>query len=455
MTAAHPLPPVDDDRALDRFRTLVRIPTVSRNDESAVEWEHFADFRTALADLYPAAHTLLEREIIAEHSLLYRWAGRTTGDATVLMAHYDVVPAPHVDSEQQWPHPPFEAVVTGSGADRVLWGRGTLDDKGALVALLEAVEAAAVAGFVPETDVYLAFGHNEETYGSGAQAIVAVLAERGIRPRLVLDEGGAIVQGILPGLSRPAAVIGVTEKGISTFRVSVEQDGGHASTPPRETATTRLASAVRRIADRPFPARLSPTAKEMLVRLGAHASPALRRITANIAVLERPLTLALTKLSPETNAMVRTTAAVTRLSGADADNALPELATATVNVRIAVGSSVAATERYLGRIVGPDARVTLVQGSEPSPVSPSRGPEWDRLVAAVEATAPDAIATPYVMMGGSDARHYAPISRSVYRFTPFRMSGAQRATLHAMGENITVATWLDGIRFYQRLLASS
>jgi carboxypeptidase PM20D1 len=445
-------PAAEEDAALNRFRTLLRIPTMSRNDVELTEWAEFDSFIAALPELYPLVHGALEREQHG-HSLLYRWPGTApTGSPTVLMGHYDVVPA----TDEGWQHPPFAAHITGTGVDRVLWSRGTLDDKGAVVAVLEAAERLLADGFTPRDDVYLSFGHDEETVGMGAQAVVAALRERGIRPALVLDEGGAIVERIFPGVSRPIAVVGVSEKGITSVRLTVEQHGGHASTPPRMTATVRLARAITRVNARPFPASLTETNLRMVETLGAHATGPLRAVFTRARRLQPLLRAVFGRLSDETRAIVRTTAAVTQLRGSMAANALPETAEAVVNVRIAVGSSVAAALDHLRRAIrDPRVRIEAIDPSEPSPVSPSDGPAWDRIATAVAGVHPRAIVTPYVMLGASDSRHFTAISDAVYRFTPFEMSADERGTLHARDERIHVRTWLRGIDFYERLLRAS
>ncbi len=441
-----------EDAALDRFRTLLRIPTMSRNDVELTDWEAFDTFIAALPGLYPAVHAALERE---QHgrSLLYRWAGSApTGRPTILMGHYDVVPA----TDEGWQHPPFAAEITGTGDGRVLWNRGTLDDKGAVVAILEAVERLLGEGFTPQEDVYLSFGHDEETVDTGAQAIVATLRERGIRPALVLDEGGAIVERIFPGVTRPIAVVGVSEKGITSVRLTVEQHGGHASTPPKLTATVRLARAITRLNAKPFPARLTETNLRMVETLGAHASGPLRAVFTRARRLQPLLRAVLGRLSDETRAIVRTTTAVTQLRGSLAANALPETAEAIVNVRIAVGSTVAETLEHIRRAVrDPQVRIEAVDASEPSPVSPSEGAEWDRVAGALAQVHPRAIVTPYIMLGASDSRHFTAIGDTVYRFTPFEMSTEERGTLHARDERIHVRTWLRGIEVYALLLRSS
>jgi carboxypeptidase PM20D1 len=365
------------------------------------------------------------------------------------MAHYDVVDA----DDSGWTHPPFAAEITGSGEDAVIWGRGTLDDKGALVAILEAVDRLLRAGFEPAHDIYLVFGHNEETAGSGAAALVAELQRRGVRPRLVLDEGGAVVERVFPGVRRPIAVVGISEKGMANVLLTVEQTGGHASTPPRLTATTRLARALVRLDSKPFPASLVPANVEMLRVIGAHARFPLRFVFSRAALLRRPLLALLSRLGDETRAMVRTTTAVTQLSGSTSANALAERASAVVNTRIAIDSSVAGTVSWITRAIkDPLVRIEALTPSEPSPVSPSSGAEWDLIADSVSDIYPDAIVTPYVMLGASDSRHFTSISTAVYRFTPFEMSAEERATLHAIDERMHVATFLDGIRFYRTLI---
>jgi carboxypeptidase PM20D1 len=437
---------------VERFRALLRIPTISRLDTGAIEWGHFDRFVTLLPELYPGVHSALTREIVAEHSLLYRWAGWSAEAPTLLLAHYDVVPA----TDERWEHPPFGAELVETPHGTELWGRGTLDDKGALVSILEAVENCVAAGFVPANDVYLSFGHDEETIGSGSQAIVALLKSRGIRPALLVDEGGAVVEHIFPGVDGPVAVVGVSEKGITSVELAVVQDGGHASTPPRLSATARLARAIVRLDARPFRARFSPTNLEMIRTLGAHARQPYRWLFTQ-QWLTRGLLLALfSRLSDETRAMVRTTAVVTKLSGSDAENALAERATATINMRVAVGSTVGESVEHIRRAIR-DSRVGVraLNPSEPSPISPTSGRRWDAVRDAIGTVYPDAIVAPYIQLGASDSRHFTGICDAVYHFTPFEMSLAERGTLHAVNERIRVETWLRGIDFYRALIQSS
>src|SRR5690606_29863839 len=257
------------DASLERFRAVLRFASYSHEGASGVD-EAFAGLHAELARSFPLVHSRLERELVAGRSLLYRWPGSGGGAPSVLMAHQDVVA---VDDPERWTHPPFAAELVGDGEEAAVWARGALDDKAALVAILEAVESRLAAGFTPAADVYLAFGHDEESGGTGMEAIVALLAERGIRPGLVIDEGGAVMDGLLPGLG-PTAVVGVTEKGIMNVELVVEASGGHAAIPLAGGATAVLARAIlRREAQPETPGLSEPSIGLLAPRRARHPAP--------------------------------------------------------------------------------------------------------------------------------------------------------------------------------------
>ncbi|TFB80664.1 M20/M25/M40 family metallo-hydrolase [Terrimesophilobacter mesophilus] len=440
---------MDGRRAVENLRALVRIPTVSRLDDGETDWEPFAAFRAELATRYPRAHASLDLELVDNHSMLFRWTGAGEGDPSILMAHYDVVAA----TNEGWEHPPFGGELVGEAGEDYVWGRGTLDDKSSLISILEGVETHLADGFTPDHDIYLSFGHNEETAGSGARVIVDLLEERGIRPALVLDEGGAVVEGIFPGVTEPIAVVGVSEKGILSLRLVVDQQGGHASTPPAFAATVRLARAIMRLNRKPFRKSFVPTNLEMIRTLGAHARQPLKWVFTNLWLSKLPLLGLFARLGDETNAMVRTTQVVTQLSGAQAANALPERAEAIVNIRIAIDSNVEESIAHVRRAIRDEAvQVEALHPTEPSPVSPTSGRAWELVKSTIEETFGGTIVTPYVMLGASDSRHFTRISEHVYRFSPFEMSKEERGTLHAKNERISVATFLCGVGFYTRLI---
>ena len=439
------------DAALARFQALLRIPTISRQDESEVEWVQFDHFLSQLQELFPLVHRRLDREVIAGYSLLFRWPGRSSTEPSVLMGHYDVVAATDVG----WKHPPFAAELSGKGDEQLLWGRGTIDDKGAVVAILEAVEYQLESGLQPAQDIYLCFGHDEETSGNGAKAIADLLEQRGIRPALVLDEGGAIVEGAFPGVAAPVAVVGVTEKGSTILRLVVDQQGGHASTPPRLSATVRLARAIVRLNNRPFPSSFNPVTLEMVRTLGVHATGLIGFLFRNVGFTRLFLLPVFGRRGDELNAMIRSTQAVTMLEAGQAVNALAERAMATVNVRVAVGSTIKDVVRHVTKAIADEkVRVEVTHAGEPSPVSLVSGISWELVRTTIEKVYPGTIVTPYVQNGATDSRHFTGISRGVYRFSPFELTAEERETLHARNERIHVATYLRGIDFYKAMIAS-
>lgn len=433
--------------APERLSRMVQLPTVSVE----VEQRGLADFerfRDLLAELYPLVHEHLSFEQVTDLGLLYHWRGRAEGDPVVLMAHYDVVPAADADG---WTFPPFEGRIH----DGSVWGRGTLDDKGPLLVLLEAVENLLADGFTPARDVYLSFGGNEESHGSAARAISDVLHERGVTPWLVLDEGGAVADAPLPFLRVPAAMVGVGEKGIVTVRISARGEGGHASAPPAVTATARIARAVDRLDARTFPARMPRSLRAML-RVFAPASRglALWLLRALIA-FPRLSAVVFARLGGEPAAAVRTTVAATMLAGGSAYNVLPSEASAILNLRIAVGESIGSTiRRVRRRIRDAGVVVEVVEGSDPSPESPVDDDRFRAIADAVAASYPGVLTAPYLQLSAADARWFHRYSPAVYRFAPIAMDAAQRAAIHGVDESVTIDSLERGERFHRALIAS-
>lgn len=451
-TEPAPDPGVVDGPAADprvgRLRTLLRFATVSRS-EGEEDAEAFAGYRAALRELYPRVFAALEVQTVAEgRGLLLRWPGRTAGDAAVLMAHYDVVPA----DEPGWTHPPFAGVVTDEGGDARIWGRGAIDDKNAVAGILEGVDALLDDGFAPEHDVWLSFGGDEEVMGACAVAAAARLRELGVRARLVLDEGGAIVQGQFPGIAAPTAAIGLSEKGIAAVQLTVRRHGGHGAHPPRDgvTATNRLAAAVTALA-RPSRAVMPPVLDAMFAALAPHARGVIGFAYRHPRLLRPLLLRVLARTSDETAAMIRTTRVVTMLQGAAARNVLPETARAIVNLRVVIGSRLDEAVDEIRRLVGDGVDVEVLEGEDPSPTSPVDGEGWRLLTDALAASHPEVLPAPYGMLGATDGRHFTGIG-PVYRFFPFELTNAELGGLHAIDESIRVSSYLRGLRFYEALL---
>lgn len=431
---------------IERLQSLIRIPTVSRVE--GTDPIPFDDFAAQLEANFPRLHAALDKTVVHGHGLLFHWPGRSAARPVVLMAHIDVVPVEETDT---WQHPAFAAEIH----DGVLWGRGTLDDKGSLAGICEAVETLLERGFSPEQDIWLSFGCDEEVMGKAAPAAVEILRERGVEPWFVLDEGGAVAHDAFPGVKPPLAVVGVTEKGTTNVQLSVEGRGGHASTPSRMDTTARLARAVLRLDKHPFPSTVTAPVVEMFGRIADHLPLPLRPIARNVDRLKPALAKALVAAGPESAAMTRTTAVVTTLSGSPANNVIASRATAGINVRIMVGDTVAGVVERITKVVGDDrVEVSVVDSNEPSPLSPTDDDAFRLIETTISRVFPDAVPTPYMMMAATDSRFFTAICPRVYRFAPFRMTKSQRESIHSFDERIGVADYLDGIDFYQHLIES-
>lgn len=436
-------------RAAQSLSELIRYLTVSTRRAEDRDDAQFEAQIAAMERLYPRIHLELSCERINSTGLLFRWQGRAANAGlapVVLLAHLDVVP---VDPNIQRTYPAFDGVQ----ADGFLWGRGALDDKGAAVVLLEAVESLLAEGFQPERDVYLSFGSDEETGGLDAQAVVELFQERQIHPWLVLDEGGAVAEQVFPGVTEPISLVGVAEKGSLNVTVTATEAGGHSSMPPALTATARLARAVSRISRNPFKPSLHPASVELLETFAARMDGAQAQLLRRASKLRWPLARILPFFGPEANAMVRTTAAVTELSGSTAANVLAETATATVNLRIAPGETTSsALQRLRSAAKDPQLKFEVFEANEPSPTSATDNAQFGLISAAIKEAFAGVAVAPYIVMALTDSRRFNQICSAVYRFAPLRMSAAQRASLHATDERVSLTTLGEGVSFYRGLL---
>lgn len=443
------MPAPTHDRVVGKLQALVRIPTVSDRDPALVDTAAFDQLLEELADQFPRLHAELELTRVGTHGLLFRWPGDSAEQPVVLMAHLDVVP---IDEDAPWQHPPFGAELHASASGPAIWGRGTLDDKGCVVAICEAVELLLEAGETPAQDVWLSFGCDEEVSGTAAIAAVAELEQRGVTPWFVLDEGGAIAHQAFPGVEPPLGVIGVTEKGTTCVELVAEGRGGHASTPAKNGPTARIAKAILRIEKSPFPASAPAPTLELLRRLAPYLPLAARPVARNADRITPLITKALLAAGPEAAAMTRTTVCATTLSGSPALNVIASSARAGLNIRIMVGDTVAGVLAHLRKAIkDDDIRIEVIEQGEPSPISLMDG-AFELLEETILAVFPDAVPTPYVMMAATDSRHFTQVCERVYRFAPFRMTKAQRQAIHSYDEHLGIDDLIDGVTWYRTLI---
>lgn len=458
MTFAQPLTEVEEIELVDvekevvaeHLGELLRIRTISLDENAPVERAAFHEMHRTLEKLYPRVHSSLEIHHINDCSLIYIWRGKNPAlPPRVLAGHMDVVPVDS-DADVTWSYPPF----SGQVAEDYLWGRGAMDDKCQVMGVLEALEGLLKVDYQPERTLIAAFGHDEEVGGyHGAKEIVAWLAEAGLVPDAVLDEGGAVVDGLLPGLEIPAAMVGVAEKGVLTLELSVEARGGHSSTPERETAISVLAKAIAQLEANPQPAHIDAV-MPMFRSLGAALPFSQQLVFANQwlfgGVLKNKL-----EASPSTNATIRTTLAATMIKGGVKENILPRTAQALVNIRLLPGDTIAEVCERVRKIIG-DERVKLQAKEgcawEASPVSPIDGPAFESLELTIRQVFDSVPVTPYVVLGATDSRHYADLCPQVYRFTPYLVDSTDLKRMHGVDERISLDSLSSMVQFYRLLI---
>lgn len=413
--------------------------------------EAFFRFHQFLAEAFPQLHTTLRQEKVGDYSLLYTWPGRDAPRPAVLfLAHQDVVPAA---DPSRWQHPPF----AGQQAEGYVWGRGAMDDKANLLGLLEAVELLVAEGVQPQRTLYIVLGHDEETGGEqGAAQIAALLRARSVRLDYVLDEGMIIAEGLLP-VSPPVALIGIAEKGALSLELRVDVEGGHASMPPPHTAIGILSQAVTTLENHPMPGGLRGPVAQMFEALSPEMAFGTRLIFANLWLFRRLVERQLAAQA-HTQALLRTTTAVTMITGGVKANVLPSSARAVVNCRLLPGERLDTVLEHVRRVIN-DPRVQVSQhgasgGWEPSATSSTTHPGFLTLQQTIRQVFPEVIVAPALVLGSTDSRHYAALTANTYRFRPHRLRQADLEGYHGLNERLSVENHTRGTQFYYHLLTN-
>jgi carboxypeptidase PM20D1 len=443
--------PIDIDGAAGRLAEAVRFKTISSLDHSQIDYAQLTSLQSFLEKSFPLAHAALKKELINKYALIYTWQGSNAAKKPILLlAHQDVVPA----WDEGWTHPPFSGAI----ADGHIWGRGTMDDKGSLLGILEAIEFLVKDGFKPERTIYLASGFDEEVGGrEGAGKIAEYFKAQGLQFEFVLDEGMVTTSGMMPGIPGWVSLVGTAEKGYLTLELTAEGTGGHASRPPRDTAVSILASAITKLRDNPFPTRMTSPARGLFEYLGPEMRGLNKVIFANMWLFS-PIVKARLASGDNTRSTIQTTMAPTMFQGSPQDNILPMLATAVINFRILQGeSSDSVTGRVQAVINDPRVKLTPVTLSlfEPSPVSPTTGWSYEVLIRTIRQALPDALVTPMLVMGRTDCTYFTGLSSCCYRFVPQRVPAEEMAAVHGINERVSIDNYREMISFYIRLMLNS
>jgi carboxypeptidase PM20D1 len=445
---------VDREAAVSRLVHVLRHRTISHEDPTEFDPAPFLKLQDSLERMFPRLHRKLRRERLADYSLLYTWQGSDPAlQPMLLLAHQDVVPI-EPGTEGDWEYPPFDGIVS----DGVVWGRGTLDDKGSLVAVLEAVERLLVRGFTPRRTVYLAFGHDEEMGGpDGAVTTAGVLRERDVRLDFVLDEGMAVTEGLVPGVDVPVSAIGLAEKGKLSLQLTATAEGGHSSNPPASTAIGALSRAIARLEAEQMPMRLAGTVALSLDALAPELDFVPRLLIANRWLFQGPLLRWLQGV-PGGNPLVRTTTAPTILRGGVKANVLPSEVYGVVNFRLLPGDDLDSVMAHVRRVIDDPSVEVRPSGRtrrNPSPVSDVDAPGFEVIHQSIREVFPETLVVPGLVLGGTDSRHYAGVSDQVYRFAPYRMNRENLETGHGTNERISVDNYVEMIQFYGQLIRNA
>ena len=443
--------------SIERFRQSIQIDTISYTEREKIDYSKFDNYIKFIKSAYSLVFNRLENMMIDKYNFFLKWEGEDKNlKPILLMAHYDVVP---VEAED-WEIPPFSAEIK----DGYIWGRGTLDDKLSMIGILEAVEALLKEGFKPKRTVYLAFGHDEEIGGEkGAKLIRDYCKDNGICFEYVIDEGSIIADGVFPGIDKPIALIGVTEKGHVDFKIEVKGKGGHASMPPPSTAAGRLCKIVSQIEKNRSKPHLTNALKVFLKELGENTKGLNRFIFKNLW-LTKGLIFNFFAKNPVTDALIRTTRAVTMLEGSNKENVLPKSAKAVINVRILYPETIKSVMKELQSLINsfknPEEEINLTIVDEKSAADPvsesdiySKG--YILIKNIVKELYDDVITVPFIVVGATDSRYFSEIAENIYRFLPIVLKKEDIDSIHNKNEKISIKNFLNLIEFYKRIITEN
>ncbi|MFT5838809.1 MAG: carboxypeptidase PM20D1 [Flavobacteriales bacterium] len=446
---------LDESAVIDRFSHALQIPTISYDDSSKLDHSAFQAFHQHLAQSFPIVHAQTQLTKFNDYSMVFFLKGQNPElKPALFMGHMDVVPVDE-HTKDQWLHPPFNGKVV----DGVIWGRGAIDDKVSVLALMESMEQyltpdntqQIATRKAPQRDIYFSFGHDEEVGGDGAKAIAQYFAEQDIQFEFILDEGGVITDGIIPGTTQPIALVGVAEKGRVNFKLTVKGEGGHSSQPPAHTAAGILARAIVNVENNKFDAR-SEFFELMFDHIGYSMPLSNRLPLANLWLFE-PLVLSTLLKSPSTAASARTTTAVTMLQGSTKSNVLPTIATAVINFRVLPGDTIDSIHAHLERVIDdPRLILSIDQANEASAVSPTDNIGFKLIESSIRRLDDNVLVTPYLVLGATDSRHFQNLSDNIYRFMMVSLNPTTLKQFHGLNEQISVQDYLNAIQFYYAML---
>ena len=434
----------EKDDVVGKLGEMLKYKTITYEDQDMIDFKVFQAYIDRVKELYPLVFSKCEFTQTKEYAIKLKLKGKSDEKPTVLMAHYDVVPV-----TEGWDHDPF----LGEVVDGYLYGRGSIDTKLTMACALSALEVALKDNYIPENDLYLCFGANEEIYGDSQVKIVEQFKLEGVKPFLVFDEGGGIINNAFPGVTKPAAMVGVVEKGMVNIKLSIETNGGHSSTPKRNGPIIRMSKALCRLEKNHMKADLTRTNSELLNIMGRNSSFAFKLIFANMWLFKGLVKKLFPILGADTNALLTSTFAFTIMNGGNQSNVIPNHVEANLNVRVASFNTPEEVIAHVKKVIkDKDIVVTAHDINKMYPECDFNHPGYGIIKETTIETYNDTIVTPFTMLGGTDARHYNEISDCVIRFTPVPLTNEDRKGVHGLNEKIKVESIEKCLEFYKRLL---
>ncbi|WP_186755869.1 M20 family peptidase [Echinicola salinicaeni] len=439
--------------SIENFSKAIQIKTVSPENELDFDSLQFQEFAEYLTSTYPLTDSLLKKKTFNSYSFLYKWQGTdSTLKPIILMGHLDVVPV-IPENLADWREDPFGGEIIND----TIWGRGTIDDKVGVIGIMEATEYLIKSDFQPQRSIYLAFGHDEEVGGQkGAKSIADYLENQNIKAEFVLDEGGSIVQDMVPGIEGDVALIGIAEKGFVSLELSVKVEGGHSSMPEKETAIDIISRAIVKLKENPFPKSISTPIEGFIQNLGPEMPFLNKMVFANQSIFKSIITQ-IYEESASGNALVRTTMSPTIINSGVKENIIPQSARATINFRILPEESVKTVIDRVSEVIEDD-RISIKSSefiSEPSKVSSTDSFGYKEIQKTISQIFPSTLVSPYLVVGGTDSRHFSEISENIYRFSVIKLNKGNIKSFHGLNERIPVSDFENSIRFYQQLISNT
>ena len=437
--------PIESDLLAKEFSKMIQVETLSYS-KTQDNVEKFRELQAVMKELFPNVYSTLEQEVFKGESILFKWKGKSKEKPIVLMAHQDIVPA----SKDDWVFDPFSGEVT----DTEVYGRGTLDTKCTLYAFFKAIDQLIKDGFKPEHDIYISSSTDEETSGFGAGLSVEALKKKGVKPYMVLDEGGAIVTGSLPSAQKPIALIGVLEKGYVNIRFTAKSKGGHSSTPPKNSPISRLSAFVNDVETHfPLKTKMIPEVADIFKSAAPSMSGIYRYLFGNLWLFKPLVTFLLPKINSYGRALLSTTIAFTMSKGSEAANVIPSEAYVIANLRTHPIQNIDESFKVLEAIAKKyDIEAVIEEGREASPISSTTNDAYQYLIKNIQDSYPDALVSPYIMLGGTDSRFFSEITDSAFRFSPVRMDNKELTKIHGKNESIKKSALVEAVRFFTELI---